>query len=29
MDFMVSIKNNTDALHLASEKSGFIKKCIC
>lgn len=28
MDFMVSIRNNTNALHLASEKSGFIKRLI-
>ena len=28
MDFMVNIKNNTEALHLASEKSGFIKRLI-
>lgn len=28
MDFMVNIKNNTKALHLASEKSGFIKRLI-
>ena len=26
MDFMVTIRNNTDALHLASEKTGFIKR---
>ena len=25
---MVNIKNNTEALHLASEKSGFIKRLI-
>lgn len=28
MDFMIDIKNNTNALHLASEKSGFIKRLI-
>ncbi len=28
MDFMVDIRNNTNALHLASEKSGFIKRLI-
>lgn len=28
MDFMVSIRNNTNALHLASEKSGFIKRLL-
>lgn len=28
MDFMVDIKNNTNALHLASEKSGFIKRLL-
>ncbi|WP_024833758.1 heme oxygenase (biliverdin-producing) [Ruminiclostridium josui] len=28
MDFTVNIKNNTNALHLASEKSGFIKRLI-
>jgi heme oxygenase len=28
MDFMVGIRNNTKALHLASEKSGFIKRLI-
>lgn len=28
MDFMINIKNNTKELHLASEKSGFIKRLI-
>lgn len=28
MDFTVKIKNNTNALHLASENSGFIKRLI-
>lgn len=28
MNFMINIKNNTKALHLASEKSGFIKRLI-
>ena len=28
MDFMVSIRENTNALHLASEKSGFIKRLL-
>lgn len=28
MDFMVAIRNNTKALHLASEKSGFIKRLL-
>ena len=28
MDFMMNIRNNTNALHLASEKSGFIKRLI-
>lgn len=28
MDFMMEIKKNTDALHLASEKSGFIKRLL-
>lgn len=28
MNFMMNIKNNTKALHLASEKSGFIKRLL-
>lgn len=28
MDFMVAIRDNTKALHLASEKTGFIKRLI-
>lgn len=28
MDFMMDIKKNTDALHLASEKTGFIKRLL-
>jgi len=28
MDFMVDIRNNTKALHLASERSGFIKRLL-
>ena len=28
MDFMVAIRNNTNALHLASEKTGFINRLV-
>ncbi len=28
MDFMMNIKNDTNALHLAAEKSGFIKRLL-
>lgn len=28
MNFMIEIKNNTKELHLASEKSGFIKRLL-